>query len=58
MATNLDNSSQVKQSALADLEEVYRAVFGYIGDEPNVYADYDRLVELSGKMRRAIETLK
>lgn len=48
-----------RATALADLEEVYGAVFGHdAGDEPNVYADYDRCLELSEKMRRAIETLK
>lgn len=44
--------------AIADLEEVFREVFGgQPGDEPNVYADYDRLLEMCGKMRRAIEEL-
>lgn len=48
-----------RTNALADLEEVYGAVFGHdAGDEPNVYADYDRCLELSAKMRRAIETLR
>lgn len=48
-----------RTTALADLDEVYRAVFGNdIGDEPDVYADHDRLLELSSKMRRAIETLR
>ena len=47
-----------RSDALADLEEVYRAVFGHTGDEPDVYADYDRCCELDAKMRRAIETLR
>lgn len=42
---------------IADLDEIRRAVFGDIGDEPNVYADYDRCSELQGMMRRAIERL-
>jgi len=42
---------------VADLEEVHKAVFGDVGDEPNVYADYDRCSELAGQMRRAIKTL-
>lgn len=45
-------------NALADLEIIYRAVFGYIGDEPDVYADYDRCVELSRKMMEAIVILR
>ncbi|MFN3833444.1 MAG: hypothetical protein ACK4SQ_14560, partial [Allorhizobium sp.] len=43
---------------LEDLEEVREAVFGDVGDEPDVYADYDRCSELSGKMRKAIEALR
>lgn len=42
---------------IADLEEVRKAVFGDVGDEPDAYADYDRLSELSAKMRRAIAAL-
>lgn len=49
--------THVKGKALGDLEEVRKAVFGDVGDEPNVYADYDRCSELSGKMRRAIAAL-
>jgi hypothetical protein len=44
--------------AIADLEEVRKAVFGDLGDEPNVYADYDRCAELAAKMRRAIDALR
>lgn len=44
-------------SVLDDLEDVRKAVFGDVGDEPDVYADYDRLSELSGKMRKAISNL-
>lgn len=43
--------------ALADLDEVRKAVFGDVGDEPDVYADYDRCSELCGKMARAIAAL-
>ncbi|EBY7415690.1 hypothetical protein D6J61_25740, partial [Salmonella enterica subsp. enterica serovar Alachua] len=39
------------------LEEIQRAVFGTLGSEPDVYADYDRLCELSRKMREAIRAL-
>jgi hypothetical protein len=46
-----------RREAIADLEEVRKAVFGDVGDEPNVYADYDRCVELAAKMRRALDTL-
>lgn len=46
-----------RATALADLEEVRKAVFGDVGDEPNVYADYDRLSELAGKMRHALAAL-
>ncbi|QXV73550.1 hypothetical protein [Rhizobium phage RHph_X2_30] len=45
-------------NALADLEEVRKAVFGDVGDEPNVYADFDRCSELGGKMRRSIAALE
>ena len=47
-----------RAKALADLEEVHRAVFGEAGSEPDVYADYDRCRELEDKMRRAIDTLR
>jgi hypothetical protein len=47
-----------RDKALADLEEVYKAVFGNIGDEPDVYADHDRCCELDAKMRQAIDTLR
>lgn len=46
------------EDAIVDLEEVRRAVFGDVGDEPDVYADYDRCSELMGKMRRAIDVLR
>lgn len=41
-------------TAVADLEEIQQAVFGSLGSEPDVYADYDRLCELSRKMREAM----
>lgn len=39
------------------LDEVRRAVFGDLGDSPDVYADYDRLSELQGEMCRAIRVV-
>jgi hypothetical protein len=39
---------------VADLEDIRKAIFGDVGDEPNVYSDYDYLCELSRKMREAI----
>jgi hypothetical protein len=47
-----------RQAALADLEEVRKAVFGDDGDEPDVYADHGRCLELADKMRRAIDVLR
>ena len=47
-----------EQGAVADLEEVRRAVFGDIGDEPDVYADYDRCSDLANKMREAIKVVE
>lgn len=45
--------------SLADLRELFDAVFGSkAGDEPNVYADYDRLCELSRKARAMLEAAK
>lgn len=47
-----------RDGAIHDLEEVFGEVFGHSpGAEPNIYADYDRCVELQRKMRRAINTL-
>lgn len=57
LVTLLRNTAK-RERALADLEEVYRAVFGHTGDEPDVYADHDRCCELDAKMRRAIDTLR
>lgn len=45
------------EEALLDLMEVHRAVFGTTGSEPDVYADYDRCVELGRKSDTAIKTL-
>lgn len=46
------------EGVLSDLREVQGAVFGHgPGDEPDVYADYDRLCELWRKMRAAIVAL-
>lgn len=42
---------------IESLEEIREAVFGHVGSEPNVYADYDKLCELSGKMRDIISTV-
>lgn len=53
----MNRPTEKRIEALADLDEVRKAVFGDVGDEPNVYADYDRCSELSGKMRKAISTL-
>jgi hypothetical protein len=47
-----------RETILANLDEVYQAVFGEIGEEPDVYADYDRCVELKTKMRNAINALR
>lgn len=44
-ATSLDNMHQANE-ALLKLELVRKAVFGDTGDEPNVYADYDKLLAL------------
>ena len=42
-------------TALHNLYEVQKATFGTeAGDEPDVYEDYDRLVELCGKMGAAV----
>jgi hypothetical protein len=49
-----DELSQV----VHDLDEVRRAVFGDVGDEPDVYADYDRLSELCGKMQKSVHKLQ
>lgn len=56
--TTLLHSLRQREQALADLEEVRKAVFGETGDASDVYADYDRCVELHAKMRRAIDTLR
>ena len=45
------------QQIINDLEDVRKAVFGDVGDEPDIYADYDLCTELSGKMRRAIAAI-
>lgn len=46
-------------TALLDLCEVQKATFGtQAGDEPDVYADYDRLVELCGKMTDAVQEVE
>lgn len=50
-------SSPVDIDVVADLEEVRQAVFGNVGDEPDIYSDYDRCSDLAGKMRRAIAVL-
>lgn len=50
-------AADAARGAISDLEEVRKAVFGDVGDEPDVYADYDRCSELAGKMRRAIAAL-
>lgn len=42
---------------ISNLETIYREVFGYVGDEPDIYSDYDRCVELMGKMQDAIRFL-
>lgn len=47
-------SSPIDVDVVAELEEVRKAVFGDVGDEPDIYPDYDRCCELAGKMRRAI----
>ena len=49
---------QRRTDAFADLEEVRKAVFGDVGNEPDVYADHDRCIELAAKMRRAIDVLR
>ncbi len=53
-----------RTKAPADLEEVYREVFGEIGEitlmtlsQPDIYADYDRCLEVMAKMRSALDTL-
>lgn len=48
----------VTEAMLRDLEEISSAVFGDLGSDPDVYADYDRLSALSGKMQRAIAALE
>jgi hypothetical protein len=40
-----------------DLEEVRKAVFGDVGDEPDIYADYDELSRLAGVMHKALKKL-
>lgn len=45
------------QKILIDLQEVYAETFGYVGSEPDVYHDYDRLCELDKKMRDALTDL-
>lgn len=45
------------ESAREDLDEVRKAVFGDIGDEPDIFADYDKASEMSGKMRRALAAI-
>ncbi len=44
------------ETAIANLEEIQLAAFGSLGSEPDIYADYDRLCELSRKMREAIQS--
>lgn len=51
-------NTRKRSDTLNDLEEVYRATFGYAGDEPDIYADHDRCSELMSKMRRAIDALR
>lgn len=51
-------SSPVHADLAADLDEVRRHVFGDVGDEPDVFADYDRACELSGKLQNAISILR
>jgi hypothetical protein len=51
-------SARKRADAINDLEEVFGEVFGHSpGAEPDIYADYDRCVELMQKMRQAINTL-
>lgn len=45
------------QDIVMSLEEVRKAVFGDVGDCPDVYRDYDRLTELSGSMQKAVRKL-
>jgi hypothetical protein len=40
-----------------DLEEVRKAVFGDVGDEPNVYSNYDELSRLAGTMGKSLRKL-
>jgi hypothetical protein len=56
--TTLLHNIRKRERALAELEEVRKAVFGDPGDEPNVYANHDHLLELAAKMSHAIETLR
>jgi len=44
-------------NALDELEAVRRVVFGDLGDEPDVYADYDRCCETQHRMTRALAVL-
>jgi hypothetical protein len=45
------------QAVLDDLASIHKAVFGDIGDRPDVYADYDRCLDLERRMSRALKTL-
>ncbi|MBP0440447.1 hypothetical protein [Tianweitania sediminis] len=51
-------SFPVHADLATDLDEVRKEVFGDVGDEPNVFADYDRACELSGKLQNAISILR
>lgn len=46
-----------RDEALLALEDVRKVTFGDIGDEPNVYADYDLASEMAGKFRKALLAL-
>lgn len=54
----LVHNTAKRATALADLDEICRAIFDDAGGDLDVYVNYDRLCKLRDKMRRAIDVLR
>jgi hypothetical protein len=55
----MGNDKMTLETAINDLEDTWRAVFGFdAGSEPDIYQDFDRTYDYQKKMRLAIEYLK